>query len=134
MKYGNGNAIVMVDDSETDIFLARRCYRRSKLTNEWLSFDAPQAFLDHLGRVKAGEAPMPALVLLDINMPRLTGFDVLECTKADPYFETLPVFVMLSHSDLVEDRERASALGASGCVTKPNDLAAFTAYFDSLVD
>lgn len=134
MKYGNGNAIVMVDDSDTDIFLARRCYRRSKVSNEWLSFTSPRAFLDHLGTVKAGDAAMPALILLDINMPGLNGFDVLERTKADPYFATLPVFVMLSHSDLVDDRERAEALGASGCVTKPNDLAAFTAYFDTLLD
>jgi CheY-like chemotaxis protein len=63
--------------------------------------------------------PLPDLVLLDINMPGLSGFDVLEAVKADERLKAVPV-VMLTSSDASADVARAYELGASGYISKPS--------------
>ncbi len=63
--------------------------------------------------------PLPDLILLDINMPGLSGFDVLEAVKADERLKSVPV-VMLTSSDASADVARAYELGASGYISKPN--------------
>lgn len=67
-------------------------------------------------------ATLPDLILLDINMPGLSGFDVLAQVRADPRLALVPV-VMLTSSDLVADIARAYELGASGYISKPSELA-----------
>lgn len=64
---------------------------------------------------------LPDLILLDINMPGLSGFDVLEALKADERLRRVPV-VMLTSSDLSADVARAYELGASGFISKPSYL------------
>ena len=64
---------------------------------------------------------VPDLILLDINMPGLSGFDVLMALKADIRLRTAPV-VMLTSSDASEDVARAYELGASGYISKPSYL------------
>ncbi len=125
--------VVMVDDNDADLYIAERCFKKSRLTNPWLSFTNGPDFLRYLGDVKRGDAPMPALVLLDINMPGMSGFEVLAETRDDPFFTDLPVFCMLTSSSDPRDEQRAKELGASGFVTKPGDPANFVAFFDQLV-
>jgi len=67
------------------------------------------------------ESAPPDLVLLDINMPGLSGFDVLEHIKGDPRLKAIPV-VVLTSSELPSDITRAYQLGASGYVSKPTYL------------
>nr|MBA2451872.1 response regulator [Chloroflexia bacterium] len=64
---------------------------------------------------------VPDLVLLDINMAGLNGFDVLQSLKADPNLKMVPV-VMLTSSELTADIARAYELGASGYINKPSYL------------
>ena len=73
-----------------------------------------------LAALRSTESP-PDLILLDINMPGLSGFDVLREVKADARLKTIPV-VMLTSSDLAADVARAYELGASGYVSKPSYL------------
>jgi CheY-like chemotaxis protein len=76
---------------------------------------------------------MPAIVLLDINMPGLNGFEVLRSIRSRSEFEKLPVIVMLSGSENSRDAETALSLGANRFCTKPYDINAYTAFFDSLL-
>jgi len=122
----------MVDDNPGDAELARICCERSSVRNPWLWFDHGSAFLEYLDRVRSGAEPMPALVLLDINMPVMTGLEVLERVRADECFRELPVFCMLTSSADSKDRSTAERLGASGFVTKPDRIADYVAFFDSL--
>lgn len=68
--------------------------------------------------------PKPNLVLLNLNMPRVSGFDVLEKVKDDPAIADVP-FVVFSSSRLDRDKARCLALGARAFVTKPSDLEEF---------
>lgn len=74
---------------------------------------------------------MPALVLLDLNMPGMNGLDVLEATRKQPEFAELPVFCMLTSSSDPNDRQRAERAGVSGFFTKPDDLQAYIEFFNS---
>ncbi|MFD1733251.1 response regulator [Deinococcus malanensis] len=76
--------------------------------------------------------PLPDLIVLDINMPGMDGFDVLEAIKADPGLVHLPV-VMLSASDNPADVTRAYSLRASAYVVKAHDFATFLQQIDALV-
>lgn len=122
----------MVDDSESDAFLARKCYERSKLVNELVNLSSADALLDYLEAVRAGAKTMPALVLLDINMPDKSGFDALVEIRAKPDFEAVPMITMLTNSDDPRDARKSSELGADGFVTKPGDINRYIAFFDSL--
>lgn len=128
---GHG-AIVMLDDSESDLLIATRCYERSSLENPWRTFTDQDTFLDWLERVRQGQDVGPVLVLLDINMRGKSGFDVLEWVRAQPEFETVPVVMMLTNSDAQTDRARAREMGADGFRTKPARLADYVSLFDGL--
>lgn len=128
----SGGPIVMVDDNESDIVLARFCYRDAKVPNPFLGMHSGDELLAYLEEVIANDAAMPALVLLDINMPGMTGFEVLARMRARLELRAMPVIMMLSHSDYPEDLERARALGASGFQTKPYQVKEYVQFFASL--
>lgn len=130
-KLANQNAVVMVDDNEGDLFLAETCFRRSRLHVPWLPFQSARAFLAHLQEVKAGACPMPSLVLLDLNMPEMSGLEVLQVLREDAFFDRLPVICMLTSSSHPRDRELARQLGARDFFTKPTSTADYVALFDS---
>lgn len=110
--HGSG-PVVMVDDDDVDIELMRRCHGKSDLTNAFLSFLGGDPFLDHMQTVKGGDAEMPAIVMLDINMPMKNGFEVLAELRADGHFMELPVVLFLSNSDNPRDLERCRDLEAA---------------------
>src|SRR5688572_31518396 len=123
----------MVDDNEADILIARIAFEASGLANPWKSFSDGKTFLAYLELIKDERVPMPALVLLDLNMPSLSGFEVLEKARRDPSYIDLPIFCMLSGSSDPDDEARAVTLGASGFVTKPANIEAYSRFFASLV-
>lgn len=129
--HGTG-PVVMVDDSADDLVIAERCYRRSHLPNTFMALPGGRALVEHIEAVDRGERPMPAIVLLDINMPDMTGFEALTAIRAMPSFSTLPVIMMLTNSDSPRDAEQSLALGASGLQTKPLRLRDYVAFFDGL--
>ena len=79
-------------------------------------------FLRHSGRYQ--DAPRPNLVLLNLNLPRMSGFDVLQAMKDDPAIGGIPAIVF-SSSRLDEDRAKCLALGAREFLTKPGALSEF---------
>ena len=132
---GSGQTpIVMVDDEEPDRELVRRYYKRSGLSNPLLQFLDGPSFLDYLEETDESQAPLPAIVLMDINMPRLNGFETVGAMRRDARFSKLPVVMMLTSSNDPLDRERAIAAGANGYLLKPYNPNYYLDFFQSLKD
>jgi len=116
----NPITILMVEDSEEDIQLALRGLERAKLQNRiWTRRDGVEA-LSFLRREAPCEAdPRADLLLLDLNLPKLDGRDVLLRIREDPHMRDLPV-VVLTVSD--SEQERFTVRAADAFMTKPVDF------------
>jgi CheY-like chemotaxis protein len=127
--------IFLVEDNEEHIVMMRESFAgepRARVVA--VARDGEEA-LAHLREARE----LPSVVLLDINMPRMDGFEVLEELKADPRLRHIPV-VMLTTSRCDEDVVRSYQSGAAAFITKPVDFDGleamvrdFTAYWSSLV-
>jgi CheY-like chemotaxis protein len=124
----NPKTILLVEDNPQDEMLTLRALRRVNLANRVdVARDGRQA-LDYLFR--EGEfadregSDLPAVVLLDIGLPRLSGLEVLEQLRADARTSLLPV-VILTSSDEERDRLKSYKNGANSFVRKPVDFAEF---------
>ncbi|MDQ8193857.1 response regulator [Coraliomargarita sp. SDUM461004] len=124
--------IVVVDDSMVDLTITKRVYERSELKNPLLTFTNGYAFLDYMLSTATGEVPVPAMVLMDINMPELNGFDTIAKLRDRAEFSEIPVIVMLTNSDSNQDAEKAFEVGANGFQTKDFNIDRYTAFFNSL--
>ena len=78
----------------------------------------------YIKNVEAGKLPCPDIVLLDLNLPRVSGHVILESLRRGPLCGTVPV-VIVSSSDSPHDRSEASRLGATRYFCKPNDYDDF---------
>jgi CheY-like chemotaxis protein len=133
LKLSNDGPVVMVDDNAGDLFFVERCYLSSKVTNPWLPMSRGTDFLEHLASVKNGQAPMPALVLLDLNMPGMTGLEILQAVRADTHFDQLPIFCVFTSSSDPREQRRAEDLGVNGFYTKTSSIDEYVAFFNALV-
>ncbi|MBI3863761.1 MAG: response regulator [Planctomycetia bacterium] len=114
--------ILLVDDNEDDVVLLAESFKDSRFLNLLhVVHDGAEAlaYLRREGQYKSARAP--GLILLDINMPKMNGFEVLQCIKADPHLRTIPV-VMLTTSTRDEDVARSYDGGACSFVSKPVNL------------
>jgi two-component system, chemotaxis family, response regulator Rcp1 len=110
--------LVHVDDDPDLAFLLERGLSVSGISNWNFQFiEGGAAALKYLEGVKVGEAEAPALLLLDIKMPKVNGFDVLQWVNQN--LPGIPA-IMLSSSELIEDRLRARDLGSRGYFSKAN--------------
>lgn len=118
--------ILLVEDSPTDVLLAQEALESAKvLNNLHVAIDGVEA-MQYLRRQPPYEkATRPDLVLLDLNLPRKDGREVLAEIKDDPILKTIPV-VVLTTSKAEEDILRAYGLHANCYVTKPVDFNQFT--------
>jgi len=117
--------ILLVEDNPGDVRLTQEALRDAKVWNHMsVAMDGIEAleFLRRQGQ-HAG-APRPDLILLDLNLPRKDGREVLEETKADPDLRSIPV-VVLTTSQAEQDICRAYHLHANCYITKPVDLDQF---------
>lgn len=117
--------ILMVEDNPGDVRLTREALKHHKVSNELHVVEDGVAALDFLHRRPPYEhAPRPDLVLLDLNLPRKDGRQVLASIKSDELLKTIPV-VILTTSQAEEDVVRAYKLNANCYVTKPVDFEQF---------
>lgn len=123
----------MVDDSESDAYLARKCYEKSVASNEFIWLKSGEELIEFLDKVRSDVAPMPAVVLLDINMPGIDGFEALATIRAVPVFKEVPIITMLTNSNDPRDIEKSRKLGSNGYFTKPSDISDFIDFYNSLV-
>jgi CheY-like chemotaxis protein len=119
--------VLLVEDDEDHVFLIRRAL--SDLHDAAVAVDEAangEQAMTYLERARFDDKALPQLVLLDLKLPRLDGFEVLRRIRADALLRTLPV-VVLTSSEQGEDREQALRLGATWYVCKPTDGARFRA-------
>jgi CheY-like chemotaxis protein len=117
--------ILLVDDSENDVALARKALAAVSFVNRLQVVHDGLEALAYLRRQPPyQEATRPNIVLLDINMPRLNGFETLEAIKADPALRALPV-IMLTVSSRDEDIIKSYRRGACTYVRKPLEFSEF---------
>jgi CheY-like chemotaxis protein len=117
--------LLLVEDYEDDIILIEEAFagaRVMNVINNVRDGEAALAYLRREGPYK--DAVRPGLILLDINMPKKNGFEVLEGIKADPRLQSLPV-IMLTTSEREEDIVRSYAHGACSYIRKPVSLERF---------
>jgi two-component system response regulator len=122
------HAILLVEDNPADIQITKRALRDSRLPIELIVVRDGQEAVDYLFRqgshaTNAGWRK-PDLILLDLNLPRLTGREVLQRVRAAELLRLVPV-VILSTSSRREDVEELYATGANTYIAKPQDFGRF---------
>ena len=114
--------IFYVEDDENDAFLMRLALKKCGIENPLVTAADGQEAIDHLNSlledVKTQKNSLPGLVLLDLNLPRKTGHDVLQWIRQTPALRTL-VVIVLSSSSHDYDIHRAYAFGANAYLVKP---------------
>ncbi len=117
--------VLLVEDDEGDVLMTREAFEFYKLRNPLhVVSDGVQA-LEFLRRTGPfADAPRPGMILLDVNLPRLSGLEVLAELKQDPDLMLIPV-VMLTTSQADEDILRSYKLHANAYVSKPVDFENF---------
>jgi CheY-like chemotaxis protein len=117
--------VLLVEDDHGDVLMTREAFEYHKIKNRLhVVGDGEQAlhFLHRTGPYQ--DAPRPGLILLDVNLPRLSGLEVLEELKQDDELLMIPV-VMLTTSRAEEDIVRSYSLHANAFITKPVDFEHF---------
>ncbi|WP_019929778.1 response regulator [Nocardia sp. BMG111209] len=119
--------ILLVEDDPADVLITREAFEDNKIQNRlYVARDGAEA-LDFLYRRGAHiTVPTPDLILLDLNLPKYDGREVLQRIKSDPELASIPI-VVLTTSALEEDILRSYQLRANAYVTKPVDLTQFLA-------
>ncbi|TWF55024.1 response regulator [Neorhizobium alkalisoli] len=124
---GKEVTIVMVEDDEGHARLIEKNVRRAGVNNEIVPFTNGTAALDYiLGADRSGAANSDRylLILLDLNLPDMSGIDILEKVKSNPHSKRLPV-VILTTTDDEREIQRCYDLGANVYITKPVDYDSF---------
>ncbi|AHY47184.1 Response regulator receiver domain [Rubrobacter radiotolerans] len=126
MRRGTPSRILLVEDDPNDVELTLSAFRRNKITNEIVVLrDGAEALAYLQGAEKEREAQEnPALILLDLKLPKVNGLEVLAEVKKDPRLKSIPT-VMLTSSREESDLARSYALGANAYVVKPVDFHDF---------
>lgn len=126
--------ILLVEDDPGDELMTREAFEDNRIGNTLHVAHDGQEALDFLYRNGAyADAPRPDLILLDLNLPKYDGRQVLEKIKADPDLAHIPV-VVLTTSAAEEDILRSYKLHANAYVTKPVDLDQFVAAIKQIDD
>lgn len=124
---GKQTVVIIAEDDPDDRLLIKDAIQEASPKNIDVFFVQDGAeMLDYLHRRgkyhSTAEAPTPELVLLDLNMPKKNGMEVLEEIKSDPALKTIPV-VVLTTSHSPEHVQRSYELGGNGYVTKPDTFS-----------
>ena len=126
MRNQRGPLVVMADDDDDDCIIARDAFEESKARGAILCVEDGMELLDYLSHSGkyAGEtdAPLPALILLDLNMPRKDGREVLKDIKSIPAFQNIPIVVLTTsreEKDIIFSRKA----GADAFITKPSSFS-----------
>jgi CheY-like chemotaxis protein len=118
--------ILIVDDSPKDVELTITCLTENNLVNEVVVAEDGVEALDYLYKRGKFENAVgsPAIILLDIKMPRMDGVEVLRHIRSNPKFKFIPV-IMLTSSFEEKDLIESYRLGANSYVVKPVDIVQF---------
>lgn len=117
--------ILLAEDNDGDVFLVRRALEKQGLSCKLVVAHNGEEALRLLDTADSGPpGDAPELILLDLNLPRVDGSEILAHLRRTPTFSGTPVIVLTS-SDSPGDRDLAMSLGANAYFRKPTDLQAF---------
>jgi CheY-like chemotaxis protein len=129
--------ILLAEDDPDDVLLMQIAAQKAGLPNPLFVVSDGQETVDYLGGKdlysNRQSYPLPSLLLLDLKMPRLSGFDVLAWLQEHPEFNDLPI-VVLSGSDLEKDIQKAKELGADDYRIKPAGTGSLVKMLHELYD
>ena len=126
--------VLLVEDDEGDVLMTREAFEFYKIRNPLHVVSDGEQALQFLRRTGPfADAPRPGLILLDVNLPRVSGLEVLAELKKDPELLLIPV-VMLTTSQAEEDILRSYQLHANAYVSKPVDFESFIAAIRQIDD
>ena len=120
-------SVLIADDDEGHATLVRRNMKRAGLAGDLVHLRDGQEVIDYLyrrGMWSTRDQHTRVALVLDLNMPRLSGVAVLQRLKSDTAFTRIPVFV-LTTTDNPHEIDQCYALGAAACLVKPVDFGAF---------
>ncbi|MSS73355.1 MAG: response regulator [Candidatus Latescibacteria bacterium] len=121
--------VLIAEDDEEDLLLTQEALEECQIITNLDSVKDGEELMDYLhhrGKYKRTHPPKPALILLDLRMPRKDGLEALGEIRSDPKLRAIPV-VVLTTSRAEEDIQKSYALGANTYITKPDE-------FETLVD
>jgi CheY-like chemotaxis protein len=114
--------ILLVEDNEDDVFAMKRALKRANITHPLQTVTDGKQALDYLAGADQysdrRRFPIPSLMFLDLKLPYVHGFEVLEWVRQKPEFNSIDVIVLTS-SAVEKDHEKARALGARSYLVKP---------------
>lgn len=116
---------LLIEDNDNDALLLKRAFSRGNLLNPLHILKTGEAALDYLKGTgpyaNRSEYPLPSIMLLDLNLPGISGFEVLRWIRSQPELSRLRVIVLTS-SESIHDVNLAYRLGANSFLVKPMDL------------
>jgi two-component system, chemotaxis family, response regulator Rcp1 len=126
--------VLMVEDNPDDVFLTKEALAETKLlVNLHVAEDGEEALAFLRQEGEHSQTPTPDLILLDLNLPKMDGRELLDIIKQDPALRVIPV-VVLTTSEADEDIVRAYTLHANCYITKPVSLDQFLEVVSSIED
>jgi CheY-like chemotaxis protein len=126
--------VLLVEDDPGDVMIAEEALKASRLTSKLTVVPDGVEAIRYLRRENGyADAPRPDLILLDLNLPKKSGHEVLAEVKADPALRKIPI-VVLTTSGAAEDVVRSYDLHANVFVTKPVDFDHFTSVIKQIDD
>ncbi|RLD22918.1 MAG: response regulator, partial [Bacteroidetes bacterium] len=127
--------IVLIEDNPNDAELAIKALRKGGAVGDFHVLNDGAAALEYffgMGKFKGRQTKiLPSLVLLDLMIPKVSGFEVLELIRANKHTRYIPV-VVFSSSSVDEDIEKAYRLGANAFIVKPIDFKAYSELMKSV--
>ena len=124
--------ILLVEDNPVDVMMTKEAFNGGRVCNNLHVAEDGEEAMDFLyKRGKFPSAPLPEIILLDLNLPRKDGREVLAEIKRDPALRHIPVIVLTTSQDQ-EDISRSYELQASCFITKPVDMEQFTKAMECL--
>lgn len=124
--------ILLVEDNSDDVLLIRRAFKKLELPAQIVAVANGEAGVQYLYRESQIHHSLPKLILLDLYMPQMDGFQFIQWVREQPEFRHLPV-VVLTGSAFSPDVKRAYQLGANSFLVKPNDVTELTNTLKELI-
>ncbi len=117
--------VLLAEDNQGDVLLVREALKAHAIKHKLWVFPDGAVTINYLDRMgSSAEAPCPDIFLLDLNLPKVDGHELLNRVRQHPLCSTIPVIIVTS-SDAPLDRERAIQSGAERFFRKPSDLDEF---------
>lgn len=127
--------ILLIEDEDAHVGLIKRAFEKARVVNNIVVVSDGEEALDYLFRrgryIDPVLSPSPGLIILDLKLPKVDGFEVLQSIKEDPTLQVIPV-VVLTTSEYIADVQRAYEYGANSYVTKPIEFNDFQAKVSDL--